>query len=451
MSAAQALCCSQCCLPFGTATDAPVAVASAVVPMAHPVGVAAATSGSQPPPAPPLDVTPPLRFGLIAEPVAASSWRPPTTADVVPVAAGDDGGRLLDRRAAVLVAAAIGLGGALQLVALALAHSSSIEPATLIRYDLLLTIALYCAVAVMIVSQLTPSISLRWGDGALGNRVGIGLGLGVGLSLLLLAAYSSATGHLAPDPRIVLLMSEGDPTHIVVTVLLTCAAAPLVEEVLFRGLLLESLRPRGRQVAVLVSAVAFAAWHFMPASLVYYSALGAALGGLYLARGLACSIAAHVGFNAVLTIAAIIVVLGPSHMFTVNNVQLTTPSGWSQATPQLAMSPDGVLALVGPSDSQLDVVAGPVTGPLSVDDIASRIRQSAVPLNGEFTIDTAGARVISLPIGEAVETSLTVEGRSGTLVLFDPAGQIYEVLFLDAGSATATRDFQQVLESLRVT
>jgi membrane protease YdiL (CAAX protease family) len=361
----------------------------------------------------------------------------------------DQDGRLLDRKAAVLVALAIGFGGILQLVAVELSHHRSIEPDTLIRYDLVLTLGLYAVVAAMIVSQITPSIRLRWGDRPLALRVGIGAAAGVGFSLVLLALLSAASGHLQTDPRIVLLMSEGDPSHIAITVLIGCVAAPLVEETLFRGLLLESLRPRGRGLAILVSAAAFAVWHFMPASLIYYAALGAALGGLYLKRGLACSIAAHVAFNGVLTVAAIMVVLGPSHLVTFGNIELTAPSGWSvNGSPAVTVSGADVV-LVGPSDSELEVVPGPAVNGVSAATVAQRLADSRLPLPPGLTLDTSSVRLLSVPVGQVVEVPMTADGRQGTLGLLVASSQSYELVFLDAGSVKAENDFSQMLASLQ--
>jgi membrane protease YdiL (CAAX protease family) len=357
-------------------------------------------------------------------------------------------GRLLDRRAGVLVAAAIGLGGVLQLISLALGHSTSIEPEALIRYDIVLTLGFYAVVAVLIVSQITPSVRLRWGDGPLLGRIAYGAAFGVGISLLLLGLVSAAAGHLQSDPRIVLLMSEGDPTHIIVTVLIGCVAAPLVEETLFRGLLLESLLPRGARLAVVVSAAAFAVWHFMPTSLVYYTALGAVLGGIYLKRGLVGSIAAHVGFNAVLTIAAISMVLGPSHVVRIGSLSLTAPRGWSVDTSGTAerAGVDGVLR--GPDASELEVVARPAPAGFSAGNAAQRLQSGQLSLPG-VSLDTAMVSEVTTPVGEVVEAPITVANRDGRVALFGADGQAYAVVFLDSGSAVADRGFNQIIASLR--
>jgi hypothetical protein len=243
-------------------------------------------------------------------------------------------------------------------------------------------------------------------------------------------------------------MSEGDPTHIVVMVLIGCVAAPLVEETLFRGLLLESLRPRGTAAAILVSACAFAIWHLMPASLIYYVALGAALGKLYLKHGLAGSIAAHVGFNGVLTIAAIAMVLTPSQVLTVGEMQLTVPSGWSQHAVLGPGAAGSDVFLVGPSNAELDIAPGPTVGQLDPQDIAGRMRADALPSTAQTFADTNSVRELAVPAGVVVEEDVTVEGRSGLIAVVDLNGQLEEFVFFGAGSAKATADFNGILDSL---
>jgi membrane protease YdiL (CAAX protease family) len=372
-------------------------------------------------------------------------WTPPA-ASGQPVANRPEDGRLLGGRAAALVAIAIGLGGIVQLVALALSHRSGIEPDTLIRYDLVLTLVLYAVVATMVVSQITPSIRLRWGDGPLAGRIGFGALVGCGLSLILLLLVSAGSGHVAPDPRIVLLMSEGDATHILMTVFISCVAAPLVEETLFRGLLLESLRPRGLWVALIVSAVAFAAWHLMPAALIYYSAMGLALGWLYVKRGLAASMAAHAGFNGVLVIAAITVVLGPSHRINLQGLTLTEPSGWSQVT--LPAYVTDMSTLRGPDGSFIDILAGEPGRIVDPAAVAGDLRANRLPFDATTTIDQKTVREITLPIGTADEVDITFEGRAGEMVIFPAADRTYGVIFMNAGSEKAKSDFTTILSSL---
>lgn len=375
---------------------------------------------------------------------------PPLGAPLMPSAAllgNDRSGRLLGRRAAIMVALAIGLGGLVQLIALALSHISGIEPSTLLRYDLVLTLGLYAGVAAMVVSQITPSVRLWWGDGPGATRIAIGAGIGGVLSGTLLLLVSAGAGHLDPDPRIVMMMSEGDVAHVVLTAFISCLAAPLVEETLFRGLLLESLRPRGRRYALVVSAFAFAAWHLMPAALIYYTAMGFVLGRIYLKRGLAASIAAHVAFNGVLVVAAIAVVLGPSHTFTVNGLTLRAPSGWSQHTtsnPLLGL-PE---RLDGPSGSMLEVVAGPDGEIIQPAVLAEDLREDRLPFSTDVVVDRSTVRELTLPVGVADEVDVSYDGYDGELVFVPESTRTYGLLFMGGGSEKATSDFSSILDSI---
>ena len=81
-------------------------------------------------------------------------------------------------------------------------------------------------------------------------------------------------------------------------------AAPLLEELLFRGLFFHSFgspKTRAKRLALLpVSAFAFACLHALPVSMEFapYFAMGLVLGGVYLcSRDLRCSIAVHVANN----------------------------------------------------------------------------------------------------------------------------------------------------------
>jgi membrane protease YdiL (CAAX protease family) len=385
-------------------------------------------------------------------PAAPGTWVP-TQPGGLPAYTAEDAradGRLLDRRAVWLVAIAIGLGGVMQVAALLIGRDTRLEPSVLIAIDIVMTLAFYGVVAGLVVSQITPSVRLRWGEGPLPIRLLTGLVIGAGLSGLLLALVSAAVGHLQPDPRFLLLMSEGDPTHIVLVVLLTCVAAPLVEETLFRGLLLEALRPRGRGLAIVASALAFAIWHFIPAALVYYGFMGAGFAVLYLKRGLATSMAAHAGFNGVLTIAAITIVLAPAHLVSIGAVTFTAPGGWSTVAGQNLPSSGNVLDLRGPSAAEVTVVEIPVTTDTPVDEIATRLQEGTGQLSALLGGPASNVRQTSTPAGPAVEVDIDVHSHHGEAVLLPVAGEVYEFVFLDAGSVKAIEDFARMLGSIRV-
>jgi membrane protease YdiL (CAAX protease family) len=108
-----------------------------------------------------------------------------------------------------------------------------------------------------------------------------------------------------PEQQAADTVAQSQGPEIVVVVLGVVLLAPLVEELLFRGLLLRSLLRRFSPVAsVLVSSAVFAAVHLLDpstASLMAPLLLLAVLSGIRAVRSgdLSQSIMLHVGFNLV--------------------------------------------------------------------------------------------------------------------------------------------------------
>ena len=424
---------------------APVAAAAAPSPAGE-AGVVGPAGLTRPLPPPPTSPPPTL-------PPAPGTWVPSQPAGI-PAYTEENArrdGRLLDRRALRLVAIAIGLGGVMQIAGILIGKDTNLEPSVLIGIDIVMTLAFYGVVGGLVVSQITPNIRLRWGDGSLVVRLLTGLVLGAGLSGVLLFLVSTAVGHLSPDPRFLLLMSEGDPTHIALVVLITCVAAPLVEETLFRGLLLESLLPRGKGLAIVCSALAFAIWHFIPSALVYYGVMGAGFAAIYIKRGLATSMAAHVGFNGVLTVAAITIVLAPAHVVSTGTLSFTAPEGWSSATPATAeASSSAPLDLHGPSGAEVVVLPLVTPGTLTADEIQARLQDDDGILSSSLGGPATDPHEVELPIGTAVEVDIDIRGHHGDAVLIPEAGGGFEAVFLSAGSVKATEDFDRMLDSMQL-
>jgi len=93
----------------------------------------------------------------------------------------------------------------------------------------------------------------------------------------------------------------------VALVRLVAIGAPIVEELVYRGLILQTLQSRIDDVlALIASAAFFAAIHFAPVEFPGLFAFGIVLGLCYQRTGrLGMAVAAHVGFNAMgLVIAA---------------------------------------------------------------------------------------------------------------------------------------------------
>jgi len=373
----------------------------------------------------------------------------PPLAAPAPTTGADDVSPPLPHRALVLTIGAIAVGAVMMGVSYLLSENHDISPASYLRYAIVLTLALYAVVGLLVVTQITPSVRLRWHDGKPALGVAIGLLIGGGLSLLLLLAVSSAAGHLDPDPRIVLLMSEGDAPHVIATILISCAAAPLIEEVLFRGLLLESQRGRGTQVAIGISALAFAVWHLNPSALRYYALMGALLGWLYTRRGLACSIAAHVGFNGVLTLAALSLVLSPGSTVSVGGLTAQLPSGWRTAStaelPAALTTSGSVAGFRGPSGAELVVVSFATPTAPPIDEVYTRLSGG-----GFGSTDQSALHELRLPAGPAVEVVQQLQGDDATIVFVPHAGHSYELALRGAGSVKARSDFDRILKSLRM-
>jgi uncharacterized protein len=122
-----------------------------------------------------------------------------------------------------------------------------------------------------------------------------------GILPLIIALWSALTGG-PPDPIDQgILPTDPTPAHIVLGVMAAVIAAPLGEEVFFRGFLFGSLRGRlGFWRAAAISAVVFAIFHVIPLLMVLMFFVGLALAWLYERRGsLVAPIGAHAIFNVI--------------------------------------------------------------------------------------------------------------------------------------------------------
>lgn len=363
-------------------------------------------------------------------------------------------GRLFGGRALALVATCIGLGVVMQAIAYFLSRDANHNTDSQIRWDIVLTVIQYAVVAAIVLSQITPKVKLRWGPGSPLARAAIGATVGLSGGLLILLALHAATGKLTTDPRVVLMMSGGEMSRIIAAFAIACLAAPLVEEVLFRGLLLESLRHYQVGMALIVSSMFFAVWHLNRQALIYYTGMGCIFGGLYIKRGLIASMTAHFSFNAVLTVAAIYIVLGPAHTYDVDALKVTIQSGWTdQSDEALAQfgsdAPD--LALQGPDASVIAISSSGVPGDVTFDPdtVAQRLEAGTFPYTG-VTYLPSSAHVVSLPtVGHAAEVNFTLGPDNGEDVFLFANGEAYVLRFVNGGSDKAAQDFDEMLNTLQ--
>lgn len=142
------------------------------------------------------------------------------------------------------------------------------------------------------------------GRTGLGRSLLIGLGAAIpawiGATLLgaLAATLLQAAGLTEEAGPVDDFIKRGDPTVIFIAFLLV---APVAEEIFFRGVVYNAWeRERGTWVAVVGSALLFAAIHTSLFALVPIFALGVTLALVYRStRSLAATIALHAGFNAI--------------------------------------------------------------------------------------------------------------------------------------------------------
>lgn len=375
-------------------------------------------------------------------------FRGPTRSHTVDQARRD--GRLLGGRAVGLTALAILLGALFQGATWLYLRENTVEPATLVRYLLVATFAFYCVVGGLVLVPLVGHVRLRWNDGAAAANAMIGVVVGGGLAGLLVWVLSTRAGETTTDEGARLLLSEGSLGHVLAVVLIICIAAPLVEEVLFRGLLLESLRSTGLGLALGVSSAAFSAWHLNLSQWWYYALMGGLLGAVYLRRGLVASMAAHAAFNGVLVAVAVSLVLAPGAVVHSNGMSIPAPQGWDQQLEELPGELFDVV-LTGPSGATVVIAHEPAT---TVSDVATILRTTQesgnIPLPDGGSINGADAAIVELPVGDAVGIELEVGGYRGEMY-FVPRGEVvYEVFFMNGGSAKASRDFRVMMDGLEL-
>ena len=96
----------------------------------------------------------------------------------------------------------------------------------------------------------------------------------------LLAAFGCAVGYLLGGKLLALLPVPALLPERLLSFLHHCAAAPIAEELVFRGAIQRFAKPLGRWQAVLLQAVLFALQHSTPAGMAYALVCGLALGAL---------------------------------------------------------------------------------------------------------------------------------------------------------------------------
>jgi membrane protease YdiL (CAAX protease family) len=332
-----------------------------------------------------------------------------------------------------------------QAFVLGLVQAGRMESSKAIALSMWIGLVFYAVVLGMLAG---PMLTLRpkWVKGDPQTAWLLGAEVGLAFAGVLIALLWAASGHPVLDPGAQALVSEGSITRVLLAFLVIAVAAPVVEELLFRGVVAESLRGKGAAIAIFVSSVLFALAHLR--GLVYYTGCGAVLGILYWRRGLWASISAHAAFNGSLVLLAVVVALGPAHVVSAHGVSVHATSDW-QVAEGAGVPADAQLALKGPSGATLLVQRHPLPGTrrVDLDAVAAALNSGRVPLPPDSAI-AGQAHVVRYPAGQGVEVGVTEHGHAGVVVMIPRGAELWEVDIGTAGSDRAAREYPDLLQSL---
>jgi membrane protease YdiL (CAAX protease family) len=343
--------------------------------------------------------------------------------------------------------AVIAFNVVVQAVTYGLERSARVQPSTAISIGLWVGLAFYGVVAVFALrTRAAAFVRTVWTVGDPGIALRNGLLVGGGTSLVVLGLQSLASHHLVGDPNVQLVVSDGSIWRILAAFVLFVAAAPLVEEYIFRGVLAESLRGRGTRLAILSSAVLFALAHLRPAGLIYYSLIGCILGRLYFRYGLKASVAAHAVFNGLLVVAAIISVVGPAKTYVDDGAVLHLPAAWRTAN--LPAGFPYQFAARGPSGAAILVLDRPVPGGYTFDPAAleAAAQSHHLPLPAGASVTSATS--VTYPAGTAAVLKFTESGQGGQVAVMVENSKEWVFVLSTAGSSKAVTDFDHMMHQL---
>ncbi|MBV8159749.1 MAG: CPBP family intramembrane metalloprotease, partial [Acidimicrobiia bacterium] len=156
-------------------------------------------------------------------------------------------------RAVRLAVGVILLNIVVQAFIVVLVQQGQLEASTAIPIVTWIGLLFYAVVLAMLTG---PLLTLRpaWLRGDPGTARLLGAEVGFAAALVLTAIGWAAAGHPVLDSSIDAMVSEGSLARIALALFAVAVVAPVVEELLFRGVVAESLRRNGAAVAVGVSA-----------------------------------------------------------------------------------------------------------------------------------------------------------------------------------------------------
>lgn len=352
----------------------------------------------------------------------------------------------LASRSTFLVLLAIGAGAAAQWIAQRMARDTTTTSNDLINDGLTLTLLVYLVVGTLIVLFVrSTQTRLRWHEGDPVASVRVGVVRGVAIAAVVTTLAGLAAGRLQGDSRFTNLLSENNGIRILCTLLIAVVAAPLVEETLFRGLLLESWRKYG--VALVISGFAFAAWHLMGSAIIYYWLMGIALGRVYVRRGLIGSMATHATFNAVVMGVTIASISGSGHDYDAGSLHAHTPPSWHSLSAAQTARLGDQLALEGPSGSSIEVTGVPHPN-VAPDQLATKAHQDLAAALSRLGGALGGTETVTLSLGPAERATVEFRQRPVDVYVVETTGHAYVIAVNTASSKTAAKQIPGILDSL---
>lgn len=330
-----------------------------------------------------------------------------------------------------------------------LVETGRMEDSTAIMLQTWLALLFYGAVLALMTGPLL-TLKPAWLRGDPHTARLLGAEVGFAAAFLLIALSWMASGRPILDFGAEALVSEGSVARVVLAFLALAVVAPVVEELLFRGVVLESLRRKGPAIAIGVSAFLFGLAHLELSivGLASKTAGGVILGLLYWRRGLWASIAAHAAYNGSLVLLAVLVVLGPTHVLSANGVSVTAHADWHVVSADGASLPVS-MALNGPSGASFVVERFPGQARFpSLDRLAAAFNDHQVPLPEGTTLHPGTARVTEYPMGRAVQMEVTHDNHAGVLVLVPRSQALWEVDVFTQGSHRAVSEYPDMLRTL---
>src|SRR5688572_25908411 len=198
-----------------------------------------------------------------------SAWAPAAPAAPVPmpISAKQAEGRVAGPRGLILA-----IGFLFQVGAYAYSRWGNAEPSQVINVGMWVTLGFY-GVVLAIVAGTSRRVDFLplWSRGHTGEGVAVGVFGGVVTAAVVLLLLRGADGRLQVAPDVKFALGDATLLHVLLAVAVLVVAAPVVEELLFRGFVAEAMRHRGAVIALLVSGVLFALWHMRLGGLVYYT------------------------------------------------------------------------------------------------------------------------------------------------------------------------------------